>query len=143
FRVPKTGIEGKVCMGYLIARALTDGAVTLESFTDEAVQQPDVLALLERVEMRLDPSLQPGANGARSARVTVRLRDGQAYRGLYQSPRGSRDTPMTDADMEAKFRECASRALDEPAIGRALAMIGGLEELGDVRELGRVLRGQG
>ena len=33
FRVPGTGLEGKFCMGYLIARALIDGKIMLDTFT--------------------------------------------------------------------------------------------------------------
>ena len=46
YRVPKTGLEGKFSMPYLIARALTDGNVTLDAFTDEAVRNEDVRQLL-------------------------------------------------------------------------------------------------
>ena len=38
FRVPAVGREGKFSMPYLIARALIDGQITLETFTDEAVR---------------------------------------------------------------------------------------------------------
>src|SRR5262245_22063963 len=37
FRVPGTGLEGKFSMPYLIARALVDGKIELETFTDQAV----------------------------------------------------------------------------------------------------------
>ena len=45
FRVPQTGIQGKFCMGYLLARAIIDGRVSLEAFTDSAVRNPQFLAL--------------------------------------------------------------------------------------------------
>jgi 2-methylcitrate dehydratase PrpD len=141
FRVPATGIEAKFCMGYLISRALVDGAVTLDSFTDEAAKDPSVLALLQRVEMRLDPELNPGSSGARSARVTVRMRNGDTYTELCRSPKGSRDVPMTSEEMAAKYRECAARALGRDAVARSLEMIQRLEELDNVRDLCRVLRG--
>jgi 2-methylcitrate dehydratase PrpD len=141
FRVPATGIEGKFCMGYLIARALIDGNVTLDAFSDEAVRQPAALDLLQRVEMRLDPALKPGSSGARSARVSVRLRSGETFTELCESPKGSRDVPMTAAEMEGKYRECAGRALEDDAIGRSLEMIGRLEDLEDAGALCRVLRG--
>ena len=51
-------------MPYLIARALIDGKVMLETFTDEAVRNKDVLQLLDRVEMKVDPKLQSAADGS-------------------------------------------------------------------------------
>jgi len=45
-------------MGYLIARALTDGNVTLEAFTGEAVKEQDGLTLVDRVKRRFDPTIR-------------------------------------------------------------------------------------
>ena len=73
YRVPRVGLEGKFSMPYLIARALMDGNVTLETFTDEAVRNPQALQLLERVEMKVDPKLQSGSDGSRPGRVTIKL----------------------------------------------------------------------
>ena len=141
FRVPTTGIEGKFCMGYLIARALVDGAVTLDSFRDEAVRDRDVLRLAEKVEMRIDPALRAGSSGARSARVTTRLRNGEVYTVHCQDPKGSPAVPMTAQEMEAKFRECARLAISEDTTKPALEMIDQLEALDDVGRLCGLLRG--
>src|SRR5690349_1626418 len=45
FRVPQTGIQGKFCMPYLVARAIIDGKIGLHIFTDSAVQDQNVLKL--------------------------------------------------------------------------------------------------
>ena len=51
YREPRSGLEGKFSMPYLIARALVDGNITLDTFTDEAVRREDVRQLLQRVDM--------------------------------------------------------------------------------------------
>ena len=58
FRVPQTGIQGKFCMPYLVARAIIDGKIGLHIFTDSAVRDQNVLKLAERVQMNLDPNLK-------------------------------------------------------------------------------------
>src|SRR5262249_53538999 len=80
YRIPKSGLEGKFSMPYLIARALIDGNLMPESFTDEAVRNREVLQLLERVEMKVDPSLQSGSDGSRPGAVTIRLKDGKSLK---------------------------------------------------------------
>ena len=72
-RIPETGLQGKFSMGYLIARALIDGKLQLDAFTDEAVRDPKVLRLVEKVEMKVDPSLpsSQSADGSRPATVTI------------------------------------------------------------------------
>ena len=43
FKVPQSGIQGKFCMPYLLARAIIDGRVSLDHFTDTAVREASVL----------------------------------------------------------------------------------------------------
>jgi hypothetical protein len=53
-------------------------------------------------------------------------------------PIGSPEKPLTDAQLKAKFRDCARKALrplSGPSVDAALAAIGRLETLADAREL--------
>src|SRR5688500_15374372 len=77
FRVPENGLQGKFSMPYLLARAIIDGKLFLDAFTDWAVKDQNVLQLAERVQMHLDSNLQPTPLGSRPCKVTIRLRDGR------------------------------------------------------------------
>jgi len=141
FRVPQNGIQGKFCMGYLLARALIDGNVSLDAFTDEAVGDGAVLRLAERVDMKLDKGLKKSDAGGRPCRVTVRLKNGAAYSRAAEHAKGGPEVPMTADERRAKFTECARRVLDEGAVRRAMETIEGLETLEDIRPLCRILKG--
>src|SRR5688572_28588805 len=141
FRVPSVGLEGKFSMPYLIARALVDGQVTLETFTDAAVREQPVLQLLERVEMSVDPALRSGSDGSRPATVTIRLTNGQTHTLNQTFPKGSPQVPMTPEELLAKFRLCAQGAIGSQAGERALEQIRRLETLRSVRPLVAQLRG--
>jgi 2-methylcitrate dehydratase PrpD len=54
-RRPRTGLEGKFSLEYGIAAALLDGAPGIDSFTDAAVQRPEAQALVDRVDVELEP----------------------------------------------------------------------------------------
>jgi 2-methylcitrate dehydratase PrpD len=141
FRVPNVGLEGKFSMPYLIARALIDGQVTLETFTDEAVRHKDVLQLLERVEMTADPGLRSGSDGSRPATVTIRLKNGQTQTLRQDFPKGSPQVPMSSEELLAKFRACTRLAISTAASERALEQIRALETLSSIRPLVGQLRG--
>ena len=141
FKVPQTSIQGKFCMPYLVARALIDGKVSLHAFTDAAVRDQNVLKLAERVQMNLDESLKKTDPGGRPCRVTVRLKNGEVLRREAQNSKGSREFPMSDAELRGKFTECAREALSAEAADRALAMIEGLEKVENIRSLTEILRG--
>ncbi|MGH7875314.1 MAG: MmgE/PrpD family protein [Candidatus Binatia bacterium] len=141
FRVPQTGIQGKFCMPYLVARALIDGEVGLDIFTDSAVRDQNILKFAERVQMKLDPNLKKTDAAGRPCRVTIRLKNGQTFSREAQHAKGGPEFPMTEAELKAKFLGCARHAIDEKSAERALADIERLETLSDIRPLCDILRG--
>ena len=50
-KIPETAIQSKFSMGYILARAIIDGKVTLGTFTEEAIREPSVIRLAEKVRM--------------------------------------------------------------------------------------------
>src|SRR5580765_3951078 len=141
FRVPQTGIQGKFCMPYLVARAIVDGKIGLHIFTDSAVRDQNVLKLAERVQMNLDPSLKKSDAAGRPCRVTVRLKNGQTFVREAQHAKGGPEHPMTEDELRGKFTECAREALDAGSAARALDTIEKLETVADIRPLCEILRG--
>ncbi len=141
FRIPQNGIQGKFSMNYVLARALIDGGVSLDAFTDEAVRDGAVLRLAEKVDMKLDKELKKSNAGGRPCRVTVRLKNGVVYSRAAEHAKGGPENPMTADERRAKFTECARRALDAGAVRRAMEVIEGLETLADIRPLCRILIG--
>jgi 2-methylcitrate dehydratase PrpD len=128
-------------MPYLIARALTDGRILLDTFTDEAARDKKVLALLDKIEMKVDPKLVSGSDGSRPATVTIRLTSGQTLTLHQTFPKGSPQVPMTPEERLAKFRDCTRPALGNAASERALSYINQLETMTNVRQLAALLGG--
>ena len=141
FRVPQTGIQGKFCMPYLVARAIIDGKVGLHIFTDDAVRDQNVLKLAERVRMNLDNNLKKTDAAGRPCRVTIRLKNGQTLTREAQHAKGGPEFPMTEEELRSKFFDCAKEALSNQTAQQALDYIGRLESLDSVRPLCDSLRG--
>jgi len=141
FRIPKSGLEGKFSMPYLIARGLIDGKITLDTFTDEAVRNKEVLDLLEKVDMKVDPNLQSGLDGSRPAKVTVNLKNGQTRMLQEKFAKGSPQVPMTPDELEEKFRTCARGVISDASCERALGYVARLETMSNIRRLTELFRG--
>jgi len=141
FRVPQTGIQGKFCMPYLVARAIIDGKIWLHVFTDRAVRDLNVLKLAERVQMNLDPNLKKSDAAGRPCRVTIRLKNGQTLTLEAQHAKGGPEYPMSEAELREKFTECAGEAIDDKKATQALDSIENLETLSDIRPLCDIIRG--
>jgi 2-methylcitrate dehydratase PrpD len=139
YRVPKTGLEGKFSMNYLIARALIDGNVGLDAFTDEAVRGETVRQLLDRVDMTIDAGMQTGADGGRPASVSIRLKNGRTFAATERFPKGSPQVPMTPDELESKFRGCARGVISDTSCDRALRYTRTLETMRSIRPLTTLL----
>ncbi|MGH7847455.1 MAG: MmgE/PrpD family protein [Candidatus Binatia bacterium] len=142
FKIPQTALQGKFSMGYILARAIIDGKIGLDTFTDSAIRDRRVLELAEKVNMKLDPALNASAAGTRPAKVTIRLKGGKSFSREVVSPKGSAESPLSADELKEKFVECARRAIKEPAIQRALESVQHLETLDDIRPLCQVLSGE-
>ena len=141
FRIPQTGIQGKFCMGYLLARAIFEGTVAVEHFTDEAVRDQNILKLAEKIQMRLDPTLKPRDEGSRPCRVTVRLNNGQTYSREVHHSKGGPEFPLTAEELKRKFTTCARRAISDDSATRAVEYVERLETLDQIKPLCELLMG--
>ena len=134
---PKTDTEARFSMQWAIALALLQGHLTLADFTPAALNRRKVRAWLPRIRMR---HTRPGhehpskENGREPALTTVRLKDGRTLERYAQRPKGTLQIPLTDAELQAKFEDCAPGHV---ALGK---LIDRLERVRDVRMLLRLIR---
>ena len=141
FQIPRTGLEGKFSMGYLLARAMIDGKISLDHFTDASVREQPILEFAKRVHLEFNPDLADSSEG-RPSKVEVRLKDGKILSRYVEYARGGPQAPLSAKDMRAKFVDCARRAIDEAAIQNVVEYVERLETLKDVGDLCALLAGE-
>jgi 2-methylcitrate dehydratase PrpD len=133
---PQSGLDGKFSVQYVLARALMHGIVSLEHFSDAAVRDDDARALMAKVNAQPDDSLGRSADDHFYARVQVTTASGETHEHFVERPLGrDRDHPLPEGTLEAKFRDCARRALDEASTEEVLRLCGTLDELADVGDV--------
>lgn len=120
---PKTRETADHSMPYCIAVALTDGDVGLDSFDDAHLANAPLIELTNKVRMLRDPSANARYPKGIPNKLTITLKNGQSFSKEVEFPRGHAYNPMTDAEVEKKFRACV-----EPVYGKAKAdeMLAGL-----------------
>ena len=135
---PQTGLEGKFSIEYVAAATLLDRKVGIDTFNDVMVQRPEVRALMKKVRRYRveDTKMYSGAIGYND--VSVRTRQGEFKRRENRAP-GSSDWPMTAAERDEKFLDCAGRVLGGVGARRALDMCIGARSVASVKELARAL----
>ncbi len=113
---------------YLACVALLDGAVSEAQFTPDRLGAADVRALLARTRVVEEPAHTAAYPGAVPATIAVRWRDGGTDTARVDYPPGHPRSPLTDGQVEEKFRRQARRALGERQIDRVLPMLRRLDE---------------
>lgn len=126
---PATGLDGKFSIQYTVAAALLDGAVRIDSFSEERRFRPDMVALLEKIELLQDSSI-PGDFHGMHVTVEVEREDGAVQESVCRAPRGAWGVGMAPGEHEAKLRDCLHHAGLDAASGAALLKaFDGLERL--------------
>ena len=98
-------VAGKMSTPFCIALALITGNIGLSSFTEDALQNPDIVALTEKVTVRADEEMTAWVPKKRAARVTVTMTDGKSYTAQADFALGEPELPMSIEDFKAKVTE--------------------------------------
>ncbi len=125
---PATGLDGKFSLQYTTAAALLDGAVKIDSFTDERRFRADMVGMLEKIELVQDASI-PGDFHSMHVEVQVELEDGASHTAICRAPRGSWGVQMEAGEHQAKLRDCLKRALPAKDGETLLDLLNRLDEL--------------
>ncbi len=126
---PKSALDAKFSLQYVLSRAIVDGCVAIEHFEGDAHADPRIQALLPRVEVAgYGEDLFPADNHfGGMARVT--LTDGTVHEARVDQPLGrTSDHPLPQALLEQKFSLCAASVLSDEAVAGVAAEVAGLDQ---------------
>jgi len=120
---------------YCLAIALIEGDLGPEQFQREQWKDPQVLDLMSRVKVTVDPDLEKLYPPARPADLEIRTKKGERVRTRVDYPKGDSHNPMTDEEVQAKFRKLAAPLMEESQIRRIIDAVDNLEGVDDVGKL--------
>ena len=120
-RRPQNPYDARFSLPFAIAATLVYGRFTTSEVSTEAINDPRVLALCDRIHYGNDP--KSGYPLHYSGAIEMRLKDGRTLERREQINRGSRDNPLGEADIIAKFRATAAVALSASRIDELVERI--------------------
>jgi 2-methylcitrate dehydratase PrpD len=121
-QTPANGYAGKFSTPYCIAAGFVRGNVGLGDFSDDAVRDPAVVALAQKVSYRIDPQNPYPREFTGHIRAT--LSDGRVIEERQPHFRGGAKEPLTQADIEEKFvLNCRHGGWDETRAKQAIALL--------------------
>lgn len=140
-KIPKDRDETKFSIQYTLACALLNGSYGIDDMNPPRLT-PDVLDLIEKIEMIADDSLENRSKGIRGTRVEVVLKNGERIEETVLVPKGDPEKPLTRTDIIDKLRVCAQGQADGETLRKlveAIESIGGSSQfVNPMRMLGSV-----
>ena len=128
--------EALLSAHYVTTVYLRDRAVTLDQFEPACYDDPALRKFAaEHVEVVADPSLKGG-----EAVAEVTTRGGQTLSGRCDYPLGAPENPLSQQQIEEKFRIYAGKILSSGQIDDLIGAVNGLEDLRNAGVLFDMLR---
>jgi len=133
---PQSELDAKFSVQYCLARGLLSRRVSLEHFEGDSFREAAIRALLPRIHAAPHPDMSMASTQHFGAEVRVRLTDGRTLSKTVERPLGRGPThPLPDDLLEAKFLNCAARALPMDAAEKLLAVLRTLDSAMDIRNV--------
>ena len=140
FRIARTELEGKFSFAFLLSAIILAGRAGKAEFTDEFVSSPACQAMQERIETRFDQEIEDMGWDRIRSRIDVVTTDGRTLtRWADENYRGSPHNPLSDAELEGKFRDCADGLLGEDRIAALFETVWSIDRAPDAGRLFELL----
>lgn len=134
-RRPVNAYDAQFSIPFIVAAALIRGRFTLAELIPEAISDPEILALAERVDYRVDPAA--GFPRYYSGELVITTVDGRGLNHREHMNRGCGDRPLGEAEILRKFHDNAARAVAAERAREIAETMLGLDAATDLREVAR------
>jgi 2-methylcitrate dehydratase len=101
--------------------------VTPATYAPSRIQDPALRTLIKKLTVVEEPEFTRRYPAEACTRIEVTTTDGRHLSAETSHPKGHHRNPLTDGEVEAKFRGLASGALGRERCDRVLAEVWGLE----------------
>ena len=139
---PHDELQAKFSMEFCMAILLLRGRAGLKEFTDAVVNEPEVKAMIEKVDFVVDDVAEKAGYHKMTTLIDIELADGRTISGRADFGKGSPANPMSYEEVADKFRENAAFAgMRKSTAGEIVELVRNLEGLSSIDELtGKLLR---
>src|SRR5262245_4842891 len=113
---PEGDYQAKFSLPYVVAHALIHRSGRLDACGPDRLNDPQLRALMGKVELAADTEMSRNFPRQRAARVEIETVDGRKLAHLQETRKGDPELPLSDAELDGKFIELAA-----PVVGKAAA----------------------
>lgn len=136
---PRNVVDAQFSPQYAIAVAVVDRAAGVDQFAPERLDDPALHEVMDRVAVREDAAMTAQHPAEWPSRVEIELAD-RTVSAERERPRGEPEDPLSDAELEGKFRTLAAPVAGEELAADLVAAVDGVDDDGGLERLTSLLR---
>lgn len=131
---PQTEYAAKFSLQFCSALALLNGRASLEDFGEEELWDKDIRALMEKVNVHVDPAIDESYPRKWGATVTVLLKNGEKIYKQTDFPKGDPENAVTTKELLEKFIGMATiiPLQQRQALAESLMSLESIENISDL-----------
>jgi aconitate decarboxylase len=129
-----------ISLPYCVAAMVVDRELTFRQFEPQRIRNPRIQQLMQKIELRADPSIDKLLPIERYRCTTeIHLAGGKVVRRYLPAAKGDPANRMSDEELHSKFMANASAAIKPATARRLFAALESIEKVKDVRTIARLL----
>ena len=136
---PRNTEEAQYSLAYPVAATLIDGEFGLKQVLGGRFEDQSILEMAEKVEIIFSDKLEAAFPERCLCEVEIFTNGNQSFRSGIITAKGDPDIPLSDKELEGKFRQLAGSVLDETKLEKLIEMVWHLENVEDMRDFVNVL----
>jgi 2-methylcitrate dehydratase len=125
-------------MPYTVAVALVHGTVEAYHFDEACLNDPAIRALTRRVKAQASKEADRRMPEAMLCKLTLVTHSGARYTAVVEYHKGHWRNPMSESEVEEKFRKLSAKVLTSDRTDRLLERLWHLENVQDAGEIVRL-----
>lgn len=141
YPIAKNHLQAKFSMAALLAMMVLYRRASHHEFMDAKVAGPEMQQMQAMITVHNDPEIDAKGYDLIRSRIEVDTKDGRTLvEWADERYRGGPLNPISDADLDAKFRMCAEATVTQAAQEELLAAVKSVDSLKDAATLASLMR---
>jgi 2-methylcitrate dehydratase len=137
---PKNRETADHSMPYGVGVAFMYGGVEVRHFSEQYLQNPELLDLIQKIVIDVDEECVEASPEQRLCKMEVTTKSGERFEERLGYHKGHPKNPLSDEELERKFRSLAEGLLPERRTDDLLTALWNLDQVDDIGEVIKMMR---
>ncbi len=137
---PKSRETADHSLPYCIAAAIVDRKITTDQFNDERIKDPQIVSVIQKIKGEASQEFERMFPAKQPSKVVIKVKSGESFSAQLDYPKGDPREPMTNADLEIKFKSLAAGLISDSRQNEIREAVWNLESFGTIGEFMKLLK---